>query len=73
MSALRIGQRSRGPYAEAHALSVPELPQAILCAYRIADGGVNLGFQTWAFAIYLLTTSLKGVSSMKLHRDLGVM
>ena len=26
----------------------------------------------WAFAVYLVTTSLKGVSSMKLHRDLGV-
>ncbi len=34
--------------------------------------GSNLGFQTWALAIYLLTTSLKGVSSMKLHRDLGI-
>ncbi len=32
----------------------------------------NLGYQTWAIAIYLLTTSLKGVSSMKLHRDLGI-
>lgn len=34
--------------------------------------GSNLGFQTWALAAYLLTTSLKGVSSMKLHRDLGI-
>ena len=32
----------------------------------------KLGYQTWAVAIYLLTTSLKGVSSMKLHRDLGI-
>ncbi|MDE0212132.1 MAG: IS1595 family transposase [Boseongicola sp.] len=32
----------------------------------------NLGFQVWAIAIYLLSTSLKGVSSMKLHRDLGI-
>ena len=32
----------------------------------------NLGYQTWAVAIYLLTTSLKSVSSMKLHRDLGI-
>ena len=31
-----------------------------------------LGCQTWAIAIYLLTTNLKGVSSMKLHRDLKV-
>ena len=28
--------------------------------------------QKWAIAIYLELTSLKGVSSMKLHRDLGV-
>ena len=34
--------------------------------------GSNLGYQTWAVVIHLLTTSLKGVSSMKLHRDLGV-
>ena len=32
----------------------------------------NLGYQTWAVAAYLLTTGLKGVSSMKLHRDLGI-
>ena len=32
----------------------------------------HLGYQTWALAIYLLTTSLKGVSSMKLHRDLKI-
>ena len=32
----------------------------------------KLGYQTWAIAIYLLTTSLKGVSSMKMHRDLNV-
>ena len=37
-----------------------------------AMAGSNLGYQTWAIAIYLLTTSLKGVSSMKLHRDLGI-
>ncbi len=34
--------------------------------------GSNLGFQTWVIALYLLTTGLKGTSSMKLHRDLGV-
>ena len=32
----------------------------------------NVGYRNWAVAIYLITTSLKGVSSMKLHRDLGV-
>ena len=34
--------------------------------------GSKLGFQTWAMAIYLMMTGLKGTSSMKLHRDLGV-
>ena len=34
--------------------------------------GSPLGYQTWVVAIYLLTTSLKGQSSMKLHRDLRV-
>ena len=31
-----------------------------------------LGFQVWAIAIFLCSTNLKGVSSMKLHRDLGI-
>ena len=34
--------------------------------------GSKLGYQTWAIAIYLVSTSLKGVSSMKLHRDLKI-
>jgi transposase-like protein len=32
----------------------------------------NVGYQKWLFGMYLLTTGIKGVSSMKLHRDLGV-
>ena len=32
----------------------------------------NVPLQKWALAIYLCTTSLKSVSSMKLHRDIGV-
>ena len=32
----------------------------------------NIGYQKWAIAIYLSLTSLKSVSSMKLHRDLGI-
>ena len=34
--------------------------------------GSKLGYQNWLIAIYLFQTSLKGVSSMKLRRDLGV-
>jgi transposase-like protein len=32
----------------------------------------NIGYQKWAIAIYLMTTGLKGISSMKLHQDLGI-
>ncbi len=32
----------------------------------------KLGLQKWAIGTYLLATGLKGVSSMKLHRDLGI-
>lgn len=31
-----------------------------------------IGFQKWLLAIYIMTTSIKGTSSMKLHRDLGI-
>ena len=32
----------------------------------------KLGYRKWAIAIYIFTTGLKGTSSMKLHRDLGI-
>ncbi len=32
----------------------------------------KLSYRVWAVGIYLFTTSLKGVSSMKLHRELGI-
>ena len=32
----------------------------------------NIKLRKWAIAFYLYTTNLKGVSSMKLHRDLGI-
>ena len=32
----------------------------------------HVSLRKWAFAVHLEVTSLKGVSSMKLHRDLGV-
>ncbi len=34
--------------------------------------GSKLPYDTWAVAIYLFLTNLKGVSSMKLHRDLEI-
>ena len=32
----------------------------------------KLGYQDWVFALFLVATNLKSVSSMKLHRDLAV-
>ena len=32
----------------------------------------KIGYREWAVAIYQVTTNLKGISSMKLHRDLGI-
>ena len=34
--------------------------------------GSNIPLSKWAMAFYLMSTNLKGVSSMKLHRDLGI-
>ena len=34
--------------------------------------GSKVGYQDWVLGAFLLMTSLKSVSSMKLHRDLGV-
>ena len=46
------------------------------CDFSVKTGtvmqGSNLPLSKWALASYLMTTSLKGVSSMKLHRDLGI-
>jgi len=39
---------------------------------KTAMASSNLGYQKWAVAFYLLTTSLKSVSSTKLHRDLKI-
>ena len=34
--------------------------------------GSKLPYRVWAVALYLFTTNLKGISSMKLHRELGI-
>ena len=39
---------------------------------RTVMEGSKVGYQDWAIAIYLLTTSLKSVASMKIHRELKV-
>ncbi|MYF41185.1 MAG: IS1595 family transposase [Rhodothermaceae bacterium] len=32
----------------------------------------KLNYQVWAIAIYVMSTNIKGVSSVKLHKDLGI-
>ena len=32
----------------------------------------KIGYQNWLYAFYLFATNLKSVSSMKLHRELGI-
>lgn len=34
--------------------------------------GSKLPYRVWAIAIYLFATNLKGISSMRLHRELGI-
>ena len=34
--------------------------------------GSNLKYRVWAVGVYLFTTNIKGISSMKLHRELGI-
>ena len=34
--------------------------------------GSKLGYRNWILAMFLVSTNLKGVASMKLHRDLGI-
>ena len=34
--------------------------------------GTKMPYRVWAIGLYLFTTNLKGVSSMKLHRELGI-
>ncbi len=49
----------------------PNRPQFSLKTGTVMQGS-NLGYQTWAIAIYQVTTNLKGVAAMKLQRDLEI-
>ena len=34
--------------------------------------GSKLSYRVWAVGIYLVSTNIKGISSMRLHRELGI-
>ena len=73
----------RCPYCESERISErskhPQMPYRCRKCYKFFSvkthslmHGSKLGYRVWALATYLLTTGIKGVSSMKLHRDLGI-
>ena len=49
----------------------PGKPFFSVCKGSVMEGS-NLPYRVWAVAIYLFTTNIKGISSMKLHRELGI-
>ena len=49
----------------------PERPMFTLRKGCIMEGS-KLPYRIWAIGLYLFTTNLKGISSMKLHRELGI-
>ena len=55
---------------------LPYYCQGCQKAFSVRIGTVlersHVSFRQWAFAIYLEMTSLKGISGMKLHREIGV-
>ena len=49
----------------------PDRPMFTLRKGTVMEGS-KLPHRVWAIGLYLFTTNLKGVSSMKLHRELGI-
>ena len=70
-SALRQRERLPRKERQADALSLPGLQAVLQSEDEHADAGLE-ALRKRAWAIYLEIRRLKGVSSMKLHRDLGV-
>ena len=65
-------QHSTDTERQAHAVLVPELSQLLQRQDRNGHAVEQAPMRKWVFGIYLMLTSLKGVSSMKLHRDLKI-
>ena len=67
--------------SDSYSISANKLPMPYRCRecrryFSVKTGSVmqgsNLGYQKWAYAIYLMGTNVKDISSIKLHRDLGI-
>ena len=67
--------------ADSYSVTANRKPMPYRCRgcreyFSVRKGSVmqssKLGLQKWVIAIYMMTTGLKGTSSMKLHRELGI-
>ena len=67
---------SENTMAKANRKPLPFRCRACRRFFSVRHGSVmecsRIPLRKWAIAVYLCATSLKGVSSMKLHRDLGI-
>ena len=72
LSLLRIDACARRCEAQDDAVPLPDegLPEAVQRSQPVPSWSpASSASQVWAIAIYLMTTNLKGISSMKLHRE----
>ena len=49
----------------------PERPMFTIRKGTVMEG-TKMPYRTWAIGIYLFLTNIKGISSMRLHRELGI-
>ena len=49
----------------------PKRPMFSLRTDTVMEGS-KLGYREWAITLYLFATNIKGISSMRLHRELGI-
>ncbi len=72
MAALQEPPHKRAPQSPAHPYQCKQCSQYFSVKTCTLMQDSNLGLQVWAVELYLMSTSLKGVSSMKLRIDLGI-
>ena len=74
MSILRVMQCTVGNQAPTDDAPLPGLPKEKMFTLKAGTimSRAKLDYRTWAIAAYLLVTNLKGISSMKLHRELNI-
>lgn len=73
---VRCGRCGCDNVSEAKHTSMPYWCRDCRKFFSVKHGTVmqssKVGYRKWALAIHILTTNVKGASSLKLHRDIGV-